>query len=198
MVSVGVSHLGSTRRANVTSQVAYHPVGHLGSARRANLICQVAYHPAGYFANTRRANLTSQVAYHPIGHLPRGTKSSTNAIPKRAEALTFNNCLHGVELLHCNYRDNEELSNDGFVFARHVSSENTKTRLDNFHVCCISQCIRAPPIELFHTNTRNTTQMKFAQTCFCISTRHMSSENKTAVGQFFIVSVFAMSKLNTI
>ena len=70
--------------------------------------------------------------------LPSGTKSSTNAVPKRSKALAFENCLNGVAFWYCNYWDNEELSNGGFVFARHVSSENPKTRLDKFHLCCIS------------------------------------------------------------
>jgi len=73
-----------------------------------------------------------------IPFLPRGTKSSTNAIPKRSKALALANCLNGAAFWNCNYRDNEDLPNGGFVFVRHVPSENTKTRLGNFHLCCIS------------------------------------------------------------
>ena len=67
-----------------------------------------------------------------------GTKSWTNAVPKRSKSLTFENCLNVIAFWHSNYRDNEDLSNRGFVVALHLLSANTKTRWDKFHLCCIS------------------------------------------------------------
>ena len=133
-----------------------------------------------------------------IPFLQRGTKSSTNASPKRSKALAFESCLKGVTFWHGKYRDNEELPNSGFVLARHVSSGHTKTRLGTFHLCCIPSVVMKQLYGRSANTLGNATQMELAQTCCCVFTQHMSSENKTVVGQFFVVSVIAMSKRNTI
>ena len=60
-------------------------------------------------------------------------------------ALTTEMCLNAAAISHSNYRDNEDLSNGGFVFARHSLSEDTETRLDKFNLCCISNVVTLRP-----------------------------------------------------
>ena len=61
------------------------------------------------------------------------------------KTLTSQNCLDSVAFSQCNYRDNEELSNRGFVFARHSLKEDTERRLDKFNLCCISNVFTLRP-----------------------------------------------------
>ena len=84
------------------------------------------------------------------------------------------------------------------MFSLDIPSIKTQKTFGLIQFVLHFQCIRAASIELFHRNIRNATQMEFVQACFCVFTRHWSSDNKTAVGQFFVVSVIAMSKRNTI
>ena len=124
------------------------------------------------------------------------TKSSTNALPKRSKALTFEKRLNAVTFWHSNYQDNEELSNRCFV-SRSTFVEWKHKNTFGYIPCVLHfQCIHAPSIELSHRNIGNATKIKFVQTCFGVFTRRMLSENKTAVGQVFVVSVIAMSKRN--
>ena len=112
------------------------------------------------FFTHRKLHLdNSCLSYVSDGFLPflrRSTKSSTNVIPKRSKALACYICLNGVTFWHSNYRDNEEVSNSGCVVARHVSSENAKTRLDEFHLCCVSNV----SMKQFYGRSANTLEMQ--------------------------------------
>ena len=64
-------------------------------------------------------------------------------------------------------------------------------------VCCISN-VSMKQFYGRHAYTLQMQHMEFVQTCFCVFIQRMSSENKTAVGQVFVVSVIAMLKRNSI
>ena len=59
------------------------------------------------------------------------------------------------------------------------------------------QCFGATVLWTERKYIGNAIQIEFVQTSFSVFTREMSSENKTAVGQVFVVSVLAMSKRNS-
>ena len=60
------------------------------------------------------------------------------------------------------------------------------------------QCSSATSLWTERKYIGNATQLEFVQTFFCVFAEGMTSENKTAVGHIFVVSVIAMSKRNSI
>ena len=130
--------------------------------------------------------------------LPTGTKSLTNAIPKTFEGVSIWKWYKCCCVFTLQLPRQRRLVHQRFCFRSSFVEYKHKNTFGQIPFVLHFQCFDATILWTEREYIGNATHMELVQTCFCVFIQRMSSENKTTVGQVFVVLVIAMSKRTSI